>query len=234
MRLSIATSYDIATTFTHSLTHSQTVPRQKLPQHLLLLPCLPQVDTTSKSLQLTKFLWVQDFRRNTGNWGAWRWSLLFDLLQAKVEKTEHEHHIEDMSFLPSIWRISDCCPVHCCCPAYGIYPIVAQVSGWQLQTSWSWKHHNNLGQVLKDLRQNIWIISAKRVRICKLLTSYEFDCFHIEPNAGWPRPGDKDCCPRCRGRVFQAERVLAAKGVYHRLGKKKAKRKREEKEKREE
>jgi len=30
------------------------------------------------------------------------------------------------------------------------------------------------------------------------------------------RPGDKDCCPRCGGRVFQAERVLSAKGVYHR------------------
>ena len=73
-----------------------------------------------------------------------------------------------------------------------------------------------------------------RVTRCKLLTSYEFDCCHIEPNAGCPRPGDKDCCPRCRGRVFQAERVLAAKGVYHRLGEKKNKRKREEKEKREE
>ena len=31
------------------------------------------------------------------------------------------------------------------------------------------------------------------------------------------RPGDKDCCPRCGGRVFQAERVLSAKGVYHRF-----------------
>ena len=47
------------------------------------------------------------------------------------------------------------------------------------------------------------------------------------PHPGWGivqllcmiliRPGDKDCCPRCGGRVFQAERVLSAKGVYHRF-----------------
>jgi len=30
------------------------------------------------------------------------------------------------------------------------------------------------------------------------------------------RRGDNDCCPRCGGRVFQAEKVLSAKGVYHR------------------
>jgi len=30
------------------------------------------------------------------------------------------------------------------------------------------------------------------------------------------RRGDNDCCPRCGGRVFQAEKVLSARGVYHR------------------